>query len=287
MFFNTELFPFFFSHHRRTCRGRRYWSVCGFWKQEDYGNLRYSGKISAQSQAVLDRTLHTSGYSIGTMIRNILTWFFFLSNHVTCRIHRENHSLRSKRYYSPLLRRPLAGWTVFFFGFTHRPQSPCTDTGPPLHKRSVFLSHSLLFYPLYSLALGAKNRLTFQTTYFRNLIVSSETATDNEKGKSVTILNLVFVWCEEYRSRSVLTAKVDYSRRAVCSTQWKWKVLLEYWVGMLHELLERFKLYILFYIPHFIRVIHTYTVVLKRWLIQRLKPNFRRNIVLAYTTGFI
>ena len=40
---------------------------------------------------------------------------------------------------------------------------------------------------------GAKNRLTFQTTYFRNLIVSSETATDNEKGKSATILNLVFV----------------------------------------------------------------------------------------------
>ena len=114
MFFNTELFPFFFSHHRRTCRGRRYWSVCGFWKQEDYGNLRYSGKIPAQSQAALDRTLHASGYSIGMMIRNILTWFFFLSNHVTCRIHRENHSLRSKRYYSPLLRRPLAGWTVFF-----------------------------------------------------------------------------------------------------------------------------------------------------------------------------
>lgn len=40
---------------------------------------------------------------------------------------------------------------------------------------------------------GAKNRLTLQTTYFRNLIVSSEAASDNEKGKSVTILNLGFV----------------------------------------------------------------------------------------------
>lgn len=165
MFFNTELFPFFFSHHRWTCRGRRYWSVCGFWKQEDYGNLRYSGKIPAQSQAAFDRTLHTSGYSIGTMIRNILTWFFFLSNHVTCRIHRENHSLRSKRYYSPLLRRPLAGWIVFFFGFTHRPQSPCTDTGPPLHKRSVFLSHSLLFYPLYSGCLACLTELAVKEVF--------------------------------------------------------------------------------------------------------------------------
>ena len=149
MFFNTDFFPFFFSHHRRTCRGRRYWSVCGFWKQEDNSNLRYSDKTPAHSPAALDRTLHSSGYSIGTMIRNIWTWFFFLLNHVTCRIHRENHSLRSTRYYSPLLRRPLAGSTGFF-GFIHWPQTPCTDAGPPLHKRSFFLSRSFLFYPLYN-----------------------------------------------------------------------------------------------------------------------------------------